>query len=171
MKKIACLVMSAALLFVLVSGCNSSSAPTASPSPTGEPLPENLFSMDTVREGEQYGAMTVSSVEKSEDYTSVKFSGEVTISGTWSSDSSGLMGEYITLNLDEDSMAKIPALSESDIEVVLDPVLTENKDVLTQFGPTGATGTFTITISALTVTDQEESFPRTAVLKEILDLV
>ncbi len=63
------------------------------------------------------------------------------------------------------------ALSDSDAELVLDPVLSGNEDVLTQFGPTGSSGTFSITISRVTVTDQVESFSRTAVLKEILDLV
>jgi hypothetical protein len=101
----------------------------------------------------------------------VTFEGSVTISGTYSSDEDGLFGKYVTLSLSEASRVKIPALSEDDTRLVLDPALSGNEKVLEIFGDTGSSGTFEISVSKVTATNQEESFGRTAILGQIVDLV
>lgn len=146
-------------------GCS----PPGHPSPGGKP-PDNSFSLETARPGDTCGEFTVYDVKREYSYTTVYFKGDTEISGKYSSDWQGMFGEYVTLRLDKQSKSKVPVLEDNNYDIVLDPAIPENRAVIEIFGDTGTSGSFKIKISGFTATNYIESFTRTAVLSEAIEV-
>jgi hypothetical protein len=144
--------------------------PTNTQQPKMSQIQNNKFDLKTAKPGEIYGSMTVSNVKMEESFRAVYFSGETTISGTYSSDWAGMVGEYITLKLDDISKEKMPVLSNNDYDIVLDPLNPKNSDVIEKFGKTGTKGKFQLVIDEFVVTDYVESFSRTASINKLIQV-
>jgi hypothetical protein len=150
---------------------------TVTPTPTIDvtatpTIQNNIFSFSKVKDADTVGEMTAKSIKKEEGYTTVSFEGKVEISGDYVSDYSGMSGQYITLNLDKESQAKIPyEQGQTSFDVVLDPLYQNNKALLKAFGETGTRGKFKIEIDNYYVTNWIESIQRVARISRVIEVI
>lgn len=140
---------------------------------TGTVVSKYPFTIDELEVGQEFGDFTVKSIkpyDSSEDLSdenaSVKFTGEVTVSGQYRyyTSASPLAGEVCITEVDDDTLELLPNIDgRESFEICF-----SNTDVAQQlFGPAGSDGMGTFTIKDYTVNvflDDSDTATDTAVL-------
>lgn len=131
----------------------------------------NTFVPEKVKKGDKVGAFAVTDIKKDKEFITVRFGGKVKVSGSYNSDHHNVYGEFITLNPDENSKSKIPAVIGSQSwDFVLDPQYQKDVDFTKLFGKIGTIGKFEIELNEFLITDWTGALKRVGKLGKVVKI-